>query len=177
MEQTKIKITIEFESGKSLSLEVSPSEAIDSIQNRIKELEGIEIEDQQIGTNFGDLKSTKKSCYFPYETIEGLGLSDGAKIRLCIRKGGHHINIKNGDETFPLDTDLKDSVFHVKKLIADRTGIPVEKMRIAFAGKFLDDGRRLLDYCVMKDSNVQLIVKKDEAIKDEPAKEETTKDE
>ena len=178
MEQTKIKITIEFESGKSLSLEVSPYETIESIQTRIMESEGIGIASQQLGTDFGDLKGAFKNCYLPYETVEGLGLTDGAKIYLCIRSGGHSITIKNGEETFPLDSDVKDSIYHVKELIAGRIGVTPEKIVIIFAGKTLTDGRRLMDYCVQKDSIVHLLVKKRGPLpKDENTKEKTSKDE
>lgn len=135
MEQKRIKIVIKLSEGKTLPLEVSPQDTIGSIQAKIKEAEGIAIEDQQIGVNIDKPKDPSSVCYLPYQTIEELNLSDDSEILCYRRSGGLQIKIKFGDETFPLDSDVRDSIYHVKELIASQKGIPAEKQRILFCRK------------------------------------------
>lgn len=159
MEQKKIKITIKLPEDKTLPLDVDPSDTILSIQTKIKEATGIEVQNQQIGVNFEMSKHISNVCYLPFETVEGLGLSDGAEVLCYHRKGGVKIYVRHNTETLSIDSDYYDSLYHVKELIAAEKGIPIERQRIVFAGKQLADNKKLQDYSITKESTLHLILR------------------
>lgn len=51
-----------------------------------------------------------------------------------------------------LDVDGSTTVRAVKEMLAAKTGVPVEKQRLIFAGKQLEDDRTLESYKIQKDS-------------------------
>ena len=63
------------------------------------------------------------------------------------------------NRTTTLDVELDETVESVKSRILDREAIPLDKMRIVFLGKQLEDGRTLADCNVVRESTLHVLIR------------------
>ncbi len=65
----------------------------------------------------------------------------------------------SGDTT-ELHLDVYATMVEVKRAVHDALWFPVNSQQLIFAGKLLEDGRTLQDYCIQRGSTLHLVVKK-----------------
>ncbi len=160
MESQKLKVKVKVPKGDILEYEVSPSDTILSLQTKLKESQGLDEKDQYLGLFGGMYQALMDRSFLPHLTFEEALVKDGDTLYLSVRKGGYRLFIKTLDgQALELDTDVYDLIWNIKVLIQEQTGFPVEKQRVIFAGKQLEDHRGVAEYGIQKDSTLHLILK------------------
>uniref|UniRef100_A0A8W7K7T9 Ubiquitin-like domain-containing protein n=1 Tax=Anopheles albimanus TaxID=7167 RepID=A0A8W7K7T9_ANOAL len=148
-----MQIFVKTLTGKTITLDVVPTETVLDIKSKIEEREGIDPDQQRIIFAGKQLENDR--------IISDYNIQHGSTMHLVLRlKGGMQIFVRMlTGKTIAIDTEPEATIESVKKQIDEREEIPPNQQRMIFAGKQLEDGRTLEEYSIIKGSTIHLVLR------------------
>jgi ubiquitin C len=131
-----LSIHIELSNGERTEVNAGPAETLASLKRKIKNQTGIPEESQSL--YFGGLKlnETVRLWNFPIQNGVTFHLSIASLITIRTLSGQEsHVNYSS-----------TDTVAALKLTVEAETGIPPERQRLIWSGRYLEDERLLSDY-------------------------------
>jgi ubiquitin C len=146
-------IIVKTLTGKSFSFNFDPKSTLLSLKRQIEDKEGIPMGKQRLifaGKQLDDHHS------FEHYNVKG---GDTLHLVLRLEVAYMTLTVKTlTGKSFSFNVDPTSTLLSLKRQIEDKEGIPMEKQRLVFTGKQLDDYRSFEYYNVKEGDTVHLVL-------------------
>jgi len=174
-----MQVFIKTLTGKTITVEIDTNETILEMKKRIAEKENIPVSEQRIIASGKECDDNQEISVYKFHTMATVHLvqrklfvstqptknkdqSPKKLIKTPRAKKGNPLQLFVKTllgKTVTLEVFTDDTILDIKEEIASKENMPIESIRLIFAGKELDDAKKIADYGVQRESTLQLINK------------------
>ena len=139
LEPKSIKVTVEMPDGKSVSVDVKPSDTSDSIKAKIEKETGMAAPRQVLKFDGKELPSDGS-------TVKAMGIREGSAIKVDIFTLPITVKAHDG-KSLALNVEPGESIESLKKTIQKKIGLEVSKQNLKFGDEELSNNRKTMKEC------------------------------